>query len=69
MELWENVLGALTAEVSRNDYPPAKRGLRLSMSRSAIAIGYGSLGFLVDEFYPDLSRWLFHCHDNKPLSR
>jgi hypothetical protein len=32
------------------------------MSRSAIAVGYGSLGGLVDEFYPDLSHWLFHRH-------
>ena len=58
---WENVLGALTAgSVSNAYYPPAERGLGLTMSRSAIAIGYGSLGGLVDEFYPDISHWLFH---------
>lgn len=63
---WENALGALTAGSLANAYyPPAERGLGLTMSRSAIAIGYGSLGALVDEFYPDLSRWLFHRHSRR----
>jgi hypothetical protein len=30
------------------------------MSRSSIALAYGSLGGLVDEFYPDIARKLFH---------
>jgi len=64
---WENVLGAFTTGgVSNLYYPPAERGLGLTMSRSAIAIGYGSLGGLVDEFYPDLSHWLFHRHEKVP---
>ncbi|MBV9343280.1 MAG: hypothetical protein JO159_20630 [Acidobacteria bacterium] len=64
---WENILGALTAgSVSNIYYPPAERGLGLTMSRSAIAIGYGSLGGLVDEFYPDISRWLFRGRHKRP---
>jgi len=59
------VLGALSAGgLSNAYYPPAERGLGLTMSRSAIAIGYGSLGGLVDEFYPDISRKLFR-HEPK----
>jgi hypothetical protein len=64
---WENVLGAFTTGgVSNLYYPPAERGAGLTLSRSAIALGYGSLGGLVDEFYPDVSRWLFHRHDRGP---
>lgn len=60
---WENVLGAFTTGgLSNLYYPPAERGLGLTMSRSAISIGYGSLGGLVDEFYPDVARRLFHHH-------
>jgi len=62
---WSNALGALTAgSISNAYYPAAERGFGLTMSRSAIAIGYGSLGGLVDEFYPDISHWLFHRHGN-----
>lgn len=63
---WENVLGAFTTGgVSNLYYPPAERGVGLTMSRSAISVGYGSLGGLVDEFYPDISHWLFHRHQPK----
>jgi hypothetical protein len=61
---WSNVLGAFTAGgISNVYYPAAERGLGLTMSRSAISIGYGSLGGLVDEFYPDIAHWLFHRHE------
>ena len=64
---WENVLGAFTTGgVSNLYYPPAERGLGLTLSRSAISIGYGSLGGLVDEFYPDIAKQLFH-HRGKGL--
>ena len=64
---WENVLGAFTTgAVSNLYYPPAERGAGLTLSRSAIAIGYGSLGGLMDEFYPDISRRLFHRHESEP---
>ena len=63
---WENVLGAFTTGALSNVYyPPAERGLGLTMSRSAISIGYGSLGGLVDEFYPDIAQRLFHRHDKQ----
>ena len=64
---WDNVLGAFTTgAVSNLYYPSAERGAGLTMSRSAIAIGYGSLGGLVDEFYPDISRHFFHRHESEP---
>lgn len=64
---WENILGAFSAGgLSNLYYPPAERGFGLSMSRSAISVGYGSLGGLVDEFYPDISHWLFHRHQKVP---
>lgn len=65
---WENVLGAFSSGgLSNLYYPEAERGFGLTMSRSAISIGYGSLGGLVDEFYPDISHWLFHRHQ-KPAN-
>jgi hypothetical protein len=61
---WENILGAFSSGgLSNVYYPAAERGFGLTMSRSAISVGYGSLGGLVDEFYPDISHWLFHRHD------
>jgi hypothetical protein len=39
------------------------------MSRSAISIGYGSLGGLVDEFYPDIAHRLFHRHDKQAVQK
>ena len=63
---WGNILGAFTAGgLSNAYYPPAERGFGLTMSRSAIAIGYSSLGGIVDEFYPDISHWLFHRHQKQ----
>jgi hypothetical protein len=60
---FSNVLGAFNSGgLSNLYYPQAERGFGLTMSRSAIAIGYGSLGGLIDEFYPDISHWLFHRH-------
>lgn len=58
---FENTLGSFTAgAISNAYYPSQERGLELTVSRSAIAMGYGSLGGLVDEFYPDIVRLLFH---------
>ena len=66
---WENILGAFTSGgLSNLYYPQAERGFGLTMSRSAIAIGYGSLGGLVDEFYPDISHWMFHRHQKPPAN-
>ncbi len=40
------------------------RGLELTFSRTAIALGYGTIGGLFDEFWPDIHRKLFHRHDS-----
>jgi hypothetical protein len=62
---WSNVLGAFSAGgLSNAYYPKTDRGLGLTMSRSAISLGYGSIGGLVDEFWPDISRKLFHKHNH-----
>ena len=62
---WSNVLGAFTAgSVSNIYYPSTDRGFGLTMSRSAIALGYGSMGGILQEFWPDIHRKLFH---NEPM--
>lgn len=38
------------------------RGLSLTLSRSAIALGYGVAGGLFDEFWPDIRRKISHKH-------
>jgi len=66
---WENAFGAITSgAVSNAYYPQSDRGFGLTMSRSAISAGYGSLGGVVDEFYPDINRWLFHRHQKQPAN-
>jgi len=60
---WSNVLGAFTSgAVSNAYYPSTDRGASLTVSRSAIALAYGSVGGLVDEFWTDIDRKLFHRH-------
>lgn len=67
---WENVLGSFTAGgLSNLYYPAAERGLGLTITRSAVALGYGSLGALVDEFYPDIEKKLFHRHEKVPAAQ
>jgi hypothetical protein len=64
---FENVLGAFSAGTLSNVYyPSGDRGVTLTMSRSSIALAYGSLGGLVDEFWPDVQRRLFHKHHDAP---
>jgi hypothetical protein len=60
---WSNTLGSLTAGgISNAYYPQSDRGFGLTMSRAGIAMLYGSLGGLADEFYPDIDRKLIHRH-------
>jgi len=60
---WENVLGAFSSGgLSNAYYPSTDRGFGLTMSRSAIALAYGSAGGLVDEFWTDINHKLFHNH-------
>jgi len=60
---WSNVLGAFSSGgLSNVYYPQTDRGFGLTISRSAISLGYGAIGGLADEFWPDIQRKLFHKH-------
>ena len=62
---WPTALGALTAgSISNTYYPAEDRGFGLTMTRSGVALLYGSLGGLGSEFWPDISRKL-HRHKDK----
>ena len=41
------------------------RGVALTLSRAAIALGYGTIGGLFDEFWPDIHGKLFHKHKDQ----
>jgi len=67
---FSNVLGAFTAGgISNLYYPKGDRGFELTMSRAGIAIAYGTLGGLFDEFGPDVRRKLFHKHSPQTQQR
>jgi len=69
---FSNALGAFSSGGLSNVYYPATdRGLSLTMSRSAISLLYGSAGGLVDEFWPDIDRKLFHRknHEKGPEAK
>lgn len=58
---FENVLGAFTSGTLSNAYYPSDdRGFDLTISRSVIAILYGSVGGIFSEFAPDIQQKLFH---------
>jgi len=58
---WSNVLGIFTAgTISNAYYPSTDRGAGLTASRSAVNLAYGSIGGLLDEFWPDIERKFFH---------
>jgi len=46
-------------------YYESDRGVGLTMSRAAIALGYGTIGGLFDEFWPDIHRKFFGKHQAK----
>lgn len=46
-------------------YYESERGVSLTMSRAAIALGYGTMGGLFDEFWPDIHRKFFGKHQAK----
>jgi hypothetical protein len=48
--------------ISNTYYPSADRGLELTLQRGSIDIGESLLQSLASEFYPDISRALFHRH-------
>lgn len=68
---FSNVLGAFTSGgISNAYYPQSDRGFGLTMSRAGIALLYGSLGGLFDEFWTDIDHKLFHKKpkDKPPVS-
>lgn len=63
---WENICGAFTSGTLSNAYyPSTDRGVGLTISRSVIAILYGSAGGVFSEFAPDIDRKLFHRKKKK----
>jgi len=63
---WENICGAFTSGTLSNAYyPSTDRGVGLTISRSVIAILYGSAGGIFSEFAPDIEHKLFHHKKNK----
>lgn len=60
---WSNTLGAFSSGgLSNLYYPQADRGFGLTMSRGGIALLYGSVGGLLDEFWPDINKKIHHRH-------
>jgi hypothetical protein len=67
---YSNVLGALTAgTISNAYYPQEERGFGLTMSRTAVSFGWGMVGNLILEFWPDVSKGLMRKHksDTVPI--
>lgn len=63
---WSNVLGAFSSGgLSNVYYPRSDRGFGLTVSRSSIALLYGSVGGLVDEFWIDIHDKVFHKRADK----
>jgi hypothetical protein len=63
---FSNVLGALTAGgISNAYYPQSDRGFGLTMGRAGTALGYGCLGDLFLEFWPDIQGKLSHKHESQ----
>jgi hypothetical protein len=66
---YSNILGALTTgSISNIYYPSDDRGFGLTMSRAATALGWGTLGDVLLEFWPDIDRKWFHRHSSQVTS-
>lgn len=62
---YSTVLGAVTAgTISNIYYPSQSRGVGLTAGRAATALGYGTLGDIFLEFWPDVDKRVFH-HQTK----
>jgi hypothetical protein len=60
---WSNVLGTFVSSgISNAYYPRANRGLGLTLNRATVSLLWGFTGGLTDEFGPDVSRRIFHRH-------
>jgi len=58
---WSEPLGTFTSSALSNlYYPPASRGLGLTMTRAGTSFLWDFTGELPDEFWPDVKRKLFH---------
>jgi len=67
---FSNFFGAFSSGgLSNLYYPETDRGFSLTMSRSAISLLYGSAGGLIDEFWPDINRKVFHKHQKQALQQ
>lgn len=63
---FENILGAFTSGTLSNAYyPGTDRGVGLTISRSTIAILYGTAGNALSEFWPDIQARIFHSKKHK----
>ena len=63
---FSNVLGAITAgTISNVYYPQADRGVGLTAGRAGTALGYGCLGDIFLEFWPDIEQKLLHKHESQ----
>lgn len=61
---YANVLGNVTAGgISNLYYPSSNRGVGLTLEGAATVTAEGALGSLGVEFWPDISRKLFHTRD------
>jgi hypothetical protein len=57
---WANLLGTFTSSaISNAYYPPASRGVGLTMTRAATSFLWDFTGELPDEFWPDVKRKFF----------
>ncbi len=66
---YANVLGNLTAGgISNLYYPSTNRGVGLTFEGAATVTAEGALGALGVEFWPDISRILFHKKDHIPAA-
>ncbi len=58
---YSNLLGNIAAGgIANLYYPDADRGLGLTVERAFTVIAEGAFGALISEFWPDISRKLFH---------
>ncbi|HLH01774.1 MAG TPA: hypothetical protein VKX25_03320 [Bryobacteraceae bacterium] len=56
---WSKILGTLSSSALANAYyPPAQRGLGLTMNRFGMNLMWDPTGLLTDEFWPDMQRKL-----------
>jgi hypothetical protein len=60
---YSNILGNITAGgIANLYYPAADRSVSLTVERAFTVTAEGTLGAVLSEFWPDISRKLFHKH-------